>query len=121
LPHGPQLDPISVLGVDPTKLDKELFELFQTNCVGNIHLFNLVMPLVLKGSVKKVITISSGHADPIFAEKFGVYESAQYAISKAAMNMAVAKFHAEYAEKGVLFMSIGPGYVDFGQYDNSKF
>lgn len=38
-------------------------QLSQTNIVGNVHLFHLFLPLILKGKVKKVITISTGLAD----------------------------------------------------------
>lgn len=58
------------------------------------------MPLVLKGSVKKVITISSGMADPDFVAKYNIASSAPYSISKAAMNVAVAKFSAQYSKDG---------------------
>lgn len=78
------------------------------------------MPLVLKGSVKKVITISSGMADPDFVAKYKITSSAPYSISKAAMNVAVAKFSAQYSKDGVLFMSISPGLVDTGGFVNSK-
>jgi len=118
VPTWSQFDPFSVLGQDPTRLTAELNELFNVNVVGNVHLFNLFMPLVLKGSVKKVITLSSGLADQELAIKHGLYESAPYSISKTAMNMAVAKFQAEYEKDGVLFMSISPGLVNTGQFDN---
>jgi NAD(P)-dependent dehydrogenase (short-subunit alcohol dehydrogenase family) len=42
-------------------------------------------------------------------------------MSKAALNMAIAKFHAEYEKDGVLFMAICPGTVNTGQYDHSEF
>lgn len=37
---------------------------------------------------------------------------APYAISKAALNMAIAKYNAIYKQEGVLFMAICPGSVD---------
>lgn len=41
---------------------------------------------------------------------------ALYAASKAAMNVIVAKFNAQYKKDGVLFMSISPGLVEVGRY-----
>lgn len=78
------------------------------------------MPLVLKGRVKKVVTLSSGVADiePIAKYKFD--NGAPYAVSKAAMNLIAAKFSAEYSDKGVLFLSISPGVIDTGHNDNRK-
>ena len=113
-------DPLSVLGQDPERLTKDLNEAFTTNVIGNIHLFNFFMPLILKGRVKKVITVTSGMADHDIVLKYGVYEGGPYAISKAAMNMATSKFQAEFEKKGVLFMGICPGVVDTGLYDNRK-
>lgn len=76
------------------------------------------MPLVLNGREKKVITISSGMADLEITRKYDLDPGGPYSISKAAMNVAVAKFSAQYAKDGVLFMSICPGAVETGQ-DNS--
>ena len=86
-------------------------KLFQTNVVGNIHLFNLFLPLVLKGKIKKVITISSGHADLYLINDLEIETNALYSASKAAMNVIVAKFNAQYKKDGVLFVSIIPGVV----------
>jgi len=96
-------------------------DLFNTNVVGNIHLFNAFMPLVLKGNVKKVATISTGLADQELAIKYGIYEAAPYSISKAAMNMTTVKFQAEYQKDGVLFLSLSPGSVNTGQYDERMY
>ena len=109
-----------MLGQDPSLLSKDLIEMFNTNVVGNIHLFNLFMPLILKGTVKKVVTITSGMADLDLVVKYGVYESGPYSISKAAMNMAIAKFQAEYEKDGVLFIGISPGVVNTGQTEECK-
>jgi NAD(P)-dependent dehydrogenase (short-subunit alcohol dehydrogenase family) len=79
------------------------------------------MPLVLKGSVKKVIAISSGHADLELINKFDMENSALYAASKAALNVIVGKFSAQYKKDGVLFLSLSPGVVEVGHFDNSKF
>jgi NAD(P)-dependent dehydrogenase (short-subunit alcohol dehydrogenase family) len=105
---------LSVLGQDPDHLTRDLNETFNTNVVGNVHLYNLFMPLILKGSIKKVVVLSSGMADTELHIKYGIYEGAPYCISKVAMNMVTAKFQAEYEKDGVLFMGISPGVVDTG-------
>ena len=78
------------------------------------------MPLILKGDVKKVISISSGMADNELVTKFGVYEAGPYTVSKSAMNMVVSKFQAEYESNGVLFLSISSGLVDTGIGEECK-
>lgn len=95
------------------EVDAVSSQLSQTNVVGNIHLF---LPLVLKGKIKKVITISSGLADLDLTNECEVDIGALYAASKAAMNVIVAKFNAQYKKDGVLFLSISPGLVEVGRY-----
>ena len=57
-------------------------------------------------------------ADAEFVAENSVHMHAPYAISKAALNMAVAKFHVEYKDEGILFMCISPGLADTGGYDS---
>lgn len=92
---------------------------FRVNTIGAVHLFNAFMPLILKGQAKKVIAISTGMSDPEMTLKADIYQATSYAMSKAALNMAVAKFSALYREKGVLCMAICPGAVDTGSLDIS--
>ncbi|KAK1529090.1 short-chain dehydrogenase [Colletotrichum costaricense] len=112
-------DGISVLGEKPKRLEQDLFDSFRTNVVGNVHLFNLALPLIQRGLAKKVITVSSGMADLDFISKSGIEVGAPYSISKAALNTAVAKFSAEHSHQGILFFSISPGVIDTGLYDNA--
>ncbi|RII10869.1 hypothetical protein CUC08_Gglean006870 [Alternaria sp. MG1] len=111
-------DPIGALGDKVEELEQVSSKLFMTNVVGNIHLFNLFLPLVMRGKVKKVIAISSGHADLDFINNLEVENSSLYAASKAALNAIVAKFNAQYKKDGVLFMSMSPGVVEVGHFDN---
>ncbi|KAF9771645.1 hypothetical protein IL306_010701 [Fusarium sp. DS 682] len=112
-------DNMGSLANTPNELEKDLKMGFDVNVVSNIHLFNLFMPLILKGKVKKVVTISTGLADLEFTNNFEYDVTPLYSISKAAMNMAVAKFNAQYKKDGVLFMSVCPGMVDVGQFSHA--
>ena len=76
--------------------------------------------MILKGKQKKVIAISSGHADLDLISDYEIEVNAPYTVGKAALNTAVAKFGAEYGKDGVLFMSISPGVVDTGNLDPAK-
>ena len=109
-----------IRGEQPEGLENDLIDSFKSNVVGNIHLFNLYLPLILKGRVKKVIAISSGMADHEITLKYSLDSSAPYSISKAAMNTAVVKFSTQYGKDGVLFFSICPGTVNTGHWDNRK-
>lgn len=106
-------------GADPVALEKEMVASYKTNVVGNIHLFNLFLPLILKGQKKKVVFLSTGMADIELIRKFDVRIGGTYAANKAAANAVVAKYSAEYGKHGVLFISISPGFVDTGNYDPS--
>lgn len=99
-------------GQETGRLEKDLLATFQTNVIGTIHVINAFMPLILQGTVKKVIALSTGMGDIDFIRENDVWMGVGYGISKAAMNMAIAKFSAQYREKGVLFMGISPGLVN---------
>lgn len=105
----------------PDQYLSDLNESFQVNVIGNIQLFNAFLPSILKGQVKKVITIGSLNADTEITAKYDLATCVPYSISKAALNMAVAKYSAEYREKGVLFMSVAPGSTETFTSANSEF
>ncbi|RAH72476.1 NAD(P)-binding protein [Aspergillus aculeatinus CBS 121060] len=112
-------DGIGVLGEQPEALEEDLTHGFRVNVLGNIHLFNIFLPLILQGEAKKVIAISTGVANLSLIPKYNVEVASLYAISKAGLNTAVAKFSAQYAKKGVLFMSICPGMVETGHFTDA--
>lgn len=100
---------------EPEKLEADLSTMIKTNVVGNIYLFNLFMPLILRGDAKKVIFISTGMSDIGFSTKLEIEVSSLYTITKAAMNNAVTKFSAQYKKDGVLFLSICPGVISHSE------
>ncbi|KAI1119043.1 hypothetical protein F5Y14DRAFT_438135 [Nemania sp. NC0429] len=112
-------DPLGYLGEhSPKELEEDFQKSFNINVIGNIHFINLFMPQVLKGTAKKVVVISTGFADLDFTNETEVFTAAGYSISKAASNMAVAKFSAQYRSQGVHFLSVCPGSVEVGMYNN---
>ncbi|KAJ3498620.1 hypothetical protein NLG97_g990 [Lecanicillium saksenae] len=109
---------IGKLGENPQQLEQTMKDLFNTNAIANVHLFNLFLPLVRKGQAKKLVAISSCLADIDFTNDFAVESGPLYAVSKAAVNMVIAKFNAQYKKEGILFLSICPGMVNTGHYLN---
>ncbi|KAL8911467.1 MAG: hypothetical protein Q9171_003365 [Xanthocarpia ochracea] len=99
---------------DPDTLVKDLTTSFATNVVGVIQTINVFVPLLRKGTEKKVLTISTGMADADIINEAEIDVAAPYSISKAAVNVAVAKYNALYKKEGILFMAISPGVVDTG-------
>lgn len=93
-------------------LEDDIMNIFRINNVGVIHTINAFLPLVKKGSAKKVIVLSSGVGDLDFALKSGDPTSAPYCISKAAVNVTVAKYANQYKTEGIIFLAISPGLVN---------
>lgn len=85
---------------------------FRTNVVGNINLINLAIPLLKQGTGKKVIVLTSGLGDPNLTADYDLFECPGYSISKTAVDMMVAKYHAEHHSSGLLFLAVSPGVVD---------
>lgn len=113
------LDDVQDLGLaDPKLLEEDMLDLFRINVVGNAHLFNLVVPLVRKGTAKKVIAISSGLAEPTMTNKWKLTLGYPYVVSKGALNTLITKFQAQYIDEGILFLAVCPGTVDTGHLLN---
>lgn len=100
---------------DPQTLNKDLRTSFETNVIGVINTVNTFIPLLRKGQEKKVFTLSTGAADIDLINQSEIAVAAPYAISKAGLNAAVAKYNALYKKEGFLFMAISPGLVDTGE------
>jgi NAD(P)-dependent dehydrogenase (short-subunit alcohol dehydrogenase family) len=94
-----------------------MVELFRTNAVGQAHVVHAFLPLILLGKAKKVVLMTTGMADADFVRQYDVRMGVSYSVSKAALNLIIAKFSAEYREKGVLFLGISPGVVDTNKED----
>jgi len=90
----------------------DLNSFYKTNVVGAVVATNAFLPLIEKGTQKKVINISSAAGDTDFIEKCEFASAVPYAISKAALNIVNAKYASEFRGKGYTFLAISPGLVD---------
>lgn len=99
---------------DPQTLVKDLQTSFDVNVVGIVNTVNAFIPLLRKGHEKKVFTLTTGMADLDLVNQFDIAIAPSYSISKAALNMAIAKYSALYKSEGILFMAVSPGVVDTG-------
>ncbi|KAI9154809.1 Short chain dehydrogenase virK [Paramyrothecium foliicola] len=118
VPTWSAFETLDVLAESASCLETELHNCFKTNVTANVHLFNLFLPLVLRGNAKKVIAITSGFADPDPVVEHELHEAMPYSVSKSALNMVVSKYAAQYSKDGVLFLSLSPGAVDTGHIGN---
>ena len=105
---------------DSKTLVKDLQANFDTNVIGVINTVSAFIPLLRNGQEKKVLTLSTGMADADLVNDFELGIAPSYSISKAALNMAIAKYNAEYKSEGILFMAVSPGVVDTGEKAPSK-
>ncbi|KZT27667.1 NAD(P)-binding protein, partial [Neolentinus lepideus HHB14362 ss-1] len=113
LPEGRTEQSIGAYGPDEQEvLAQDLRDAFNVNVVGVVHSVNAFLPLLKKGSVKKVITLSTGTADLDFTLKVNFPLTTAYSISKAAVNMVVAKYAVENKADGIAFLAISPGVVN---------
>ncbi|KAF4979148.1 hypothetical protein FZEAL_4576 [Fusarium zealandicum] len=92
---------------------KELFSLpFSTAVYGALWATNAFLPLIEKGSSKKIIHISTGLVDLNTIRVAGISDSIFYSVAKAAMNVQVAKYAVELKPKGIKTLALSPGWVD---------
>ena len=96
---------------DIQDLEEDFLESFKVNALGLVNVVHAFLPLVRKGSVKKVVNLSTGMADLDLIHKVDLASAAPYVASKAASNTIVAKYAAALKEEGILFLSMSPGYV----------
>ncbi|KAL4904149.1 hypothetical protein BDW74DRAFT_32473 [Aspergillus multicolor] len=94
-------------------LESDLQTSFTTNVIGVIKTITAFLPLIeaVPTAPKKVIAITSGMSDLNLINDSGMAIAAPYAISKGALNVAVAKYSARYKKDGILFMGVCPGYT----------
>ncbi|KAI0830941.1 NAD(P)-binding protein [Hypoxylon sp. FL0890] len=69
------------------------------------------LPLLQKGTLKKVANISTTLASITLARKAHYFPAPAYKISKAAMNSLTAQYALDYEKEGFTFMSLCPGWM----------
>ncbi|KAJ5648816.1 uncharacterized protein N7484_002539 [Penicillium longicatenatum] len=92
-------------------MERDIRESLEINLLGAIKIIHAFLPLVRNGREKKLITISTGMADIDLINATEVAFGSPYAISKGAINIAMAKYNALYNKDGILFLAVSPGYV----------
>jgi NAD(P)-dependent dehydrogenase (short-subunit alcohol dehydrogenase family) len=77
-----------------------------------VHSTNAFLPLLKNGSAKKVLSMSSGLGDLDFTLAGEAVAQPSYSVAKAALNMVVAKYAAQFKSEGFVFLAMSPGIVD---------
>ncbi|KAF2219980.1 hypothetical protein BDZ85DRAFT_267912 [Elsinoe ampelina] len=104
---------LPLVDLTPDEIQQYFTASFQANVIGIAITTNAFLPLIRKGTTKKVITISTGMADVDLVTQYDISSSTSYAVSKIGTNMLVAKYHAALGKsEGILFLAMSPGFVD---------
>ncbi|KAK7063737.1 NAD(P)-binding protein [Favolaschia claudopus] len=98
----------------PEDLEKDLIDNYKFNAISTAHTINAFLPLLKKGSAKRVMALSSGLGDLDLTLASGMLAEPSYSIAKAALNMVVAKYAAQYKDEGFVFLAMSPGIVNTG-------
>lgn len=99
-----------IVGREAAFLD-ELNKAMVTNAAGMLFAINAFLPLVLKSDIRKIIAISSAAGDVDASMQADVQNAITYGISKAAVNLLIARYAVAYKEQGVIFLAMNPGWV----------
>lgn len=83
--------------------------------MGVIHSIDAFLPLLKAASAKatvKIISLSSGIGDLDLTLESQLSFGPAYCISKAALNMVVAKYATRFADDNMVFVALSPGLVN---------
>src|SRR5882672_10425476 len=86
------LSNIKISDSNPEVPEKDMLESLKVNALGLLHSIQAFLPLIRKGSVKKVANISTGMADLDVINGIVVEVVGPYSASKAAANVVIAKY-----------------------------
>ena len=105
---GPRRRADSDLGQTFGHLDEKVcMDVFRVNSVAPLMMAEALLPSILAGEQKKIVTISSILGSITHTEG-QIYA---YRMSKAAVDMAMASLAIDLADKGILVCVISPGWV----------
>ncbi|KAH9925489.1 NAD-P-binding protein [Fomitopsis serialis] len=94
------------------KLHDDFIQSYEVNVLGAIHAVNAFLPLLRKGTTKKIILVGGGASTREFVLKAQVATMAALSITKAALTMVVLKYAVGLKDEGFTVVSVNPGWVD---------
>ncbi|KAM3478158.1 hypothetical protein MY5147_002319 [Beauveria neobassiana] len=98
---------------------KELLATFDVNVVSTHLMTQAMIPLLRKGSGKKVVMVSTPVGSINQANKYTWLPVPAYKITKAAMNMLSVQYALDYGKEGFTIVAVSPGWLqtDMGSQD----
>ncbi|RAH59056.1 short-chain dehydrogenase-like protein [Aspergillus piperis CBS 112811] len=88
-----------------------LDSVFHTNVTSAHIVTSAFLPLLKKGTQKKVVNISTTLGSITMAPRFALFPVPAYKVSKAALNMLTVQYAQSFADQGFTFLAISPGWV----------
>lgn len=85
---------------------------FKVNVLGFVHSVNAFLPLLRKGSTKKIVLIGTEGGEREFVRVAHLHGMSAYGTTKAAAHMVVAKYAVLLERDGFIVASVAPGLVD---------
>lgn len=112
----------SQLADKPEELHKDMHTSLDVNVLGVMYSINAFLPLIKKGTQKKIVAISSGMADiDVVIAGPGIPFQVTYTMMKAALNMIVAKYAAELKSEDIKLLALSPGVVNTFEDEPGEF
>ncbi|CZR68488.1 related to protoporphyrinogen oxidase [Phialocephala subalpina] len=93
------------------EMKSDILEAMDINFFSAVFTTNAFLPLIRKGDVKKIITISSGMADEHVILTTELPFAIGYAASKAGLNVTMAKYAVQLKGEGIICLTVSPGWV----------
>jgi NAD(P)-dependent dehydrogenase (short-subunit alcohol dehydrogenase family) len=82
---------------------------FKTNVLSVQLVTSHFFPLLQKGSLKKIVNVSSTVGSFSMSRAFSFMPAPAYKITKAALNMLTYQYALTYAEEGFTIIAVSPG------------
>ncbi|CCM00548.1 uncharacterized protein FIBRA_02582 [Fibroporia radiculosa] len=94
------------------QLDTEITKAFKVNVLGAVHSVNAFLPLLREGATKKVLIMSSEAGDRELTRQIQFSTMGAYGLTKAALDMVMAKYAVQLKKEGFTIFSVSPGPTD---------
>ncbi|KAI2619923.1 NAD(P)-binding protein [Hypoxylon sp. NC1633] len=102
---------VSQFALDGVKSMDNLSESFTINVLGVHWVTRAFLPLLQKGTLKKVANISTTLGSIALAPAVRLYPAPAYKITKAAMNALTVQYALDYEDEGFTFIALCPGWM----------